>query len=152
MGQPILDLFASRLCHQRPWYIALKPDLGSIAIYMFLDPLNREYDFAFPPCSLISRVLTKIFKEKTDHRIIVTPTWQTQPWYAQILKMSIHPPVLLPLVKNLLTNSQRKIHLLVEVRSLRIAMWKFPQKFANGRNFNLISHSGTKSLTTNYKL
>ena len=86
MGQLILDLFASRPCHQRPWYIALKLDLGSIAIDMFLDPWNREYDFAFPPCSLISRVLTKIFKEKTDHRIIVTPTWQTQPWYAQILK------------------------------------------------------------------
>ena len=135
MGQPILDLFASRLCHQRPWYIALKPDLGSIAIDMFLDPWNREYNFAFPPCSLISRVLTKIFKKKTDHRIIVTPTWQTQPWYAQILKMSIHPPFLLPHVKNLLTNSEGKIHLLVEVRSLRIAMWKVSTKVCKWKKF-----------------
>ena len=32
------------------------------------------------PFSLISRVLRKILQEKIDYLIIVTPTWQTQPW------------------------------------------------------------------------
>ena len=42
MGQPTLDLFASRLCHQLPRYIAWKPDQGSIATDAFLHPLDKE--------------------------------------------------------------------------------------------------------------
>ena len=42
MGQPTLDLLASRLCHQLPRYIAWKPDQGSIATDAFLHLLDRE--------------------------------------------------------------------------------------------------------------
>ena len=79
MGQPTLDLFASRLCHQLPRYVVWKPDQGSIATDAFLDPWDREYSFAFPPFSLINRILRKILREKIDHLIIETPIWQTQP-------------------------------------------------------------------------
>ena len=54
MGQPTLDLFASRLCHQLPLYVVWKPDPGSIATDAFLHPWDREYSFAFPPFSLIN--------------------------------------------------------------------------------------------------
>ena len=43
MGQPTLNLFASRLCNQLPRYIAWKPDRGSIATDAFLHPWDREY-------------------------------------------------------------------------------------------------------------
>ena len=59
MGQPTLDLFVFRLCHQLPQYIAWKSDPGSIATDAFLHPWDREYSFDFPPLSLISRVLRK---------------------------------------------------------------------------------------------
>ena len=72
-------LFASRLCHQLPRYILWKPDPGSIATDAFLHTWDREYSFTFPPFVLISRVLRKIFQEKIDYLIIVTPAWQTQP-------------------------------------------------------------------------
>ena len=85
-GQPTLDLFASRFCHQLPHYIAWKPDPDSIATDAFLHPWDREYRFAFLPFRLISRVLRKILQEKLDYLIIVTPTWKTQPWYAQLSK------------------------------------------------------------------
>ena len=81
MGQPTLDLFASRPHHQLPRYIAWKPDLGTIATDAFLHLWDREYSFGFPPFSLISRVLRKILQENIDYLIMVTPTWQTQPWY-----------------------------------------------------------------------
>ena len=58
---------------------------------------------------------------------IVTPTWQTQPWYVQLLKMSVQPPFLLRQIRNLLINPQGKNHTLVESGSLRL--------FVNGRNF-----------------
>ena len=113
MGQPTLDLFESRLCPQLPRYIAWKPDPSRIATDAFLHPWDREYGFAFPPFSLRSRFLRKILEEKIDHLIIVTPTWQTQPWYVQLLKMSVQPPYLLPQIRNMLTDPQGKNHPLV---------------------------------------
>ena len=89
MGQPTLDLLASRPGHQLPQCIARKPQPSSIATNAFLHPCDREYSFAFPPFSLISWVLRKILQEKIDHLIIVTPRWQIQSWYAQLLKMSV---------------------------------------------------------------
>ena len=98
------DLLPSRLSHQLLQYIAWKLGPCSIARDAFLHPWDMEYSFAFPPFSLISRVLRKILQEKIDHLIIVTPTWQTQPWYAQLLKMSVQPPFFLPHIRNLLAN------------------------------------------------
>ena len=117
MGQLTVDLFTSRLCHQ------------------LLHPWDRECDFAFPPFSLISRVQRKILEEKIDHLIIVTPTWQTQPWYAQLLKMSVQPPFLLPQIRNLLTNPQGKNHPLVETGSLRLAVLKVFGKVCKWKEF-----------------
>ena len=135
MGQPTLDLFASRFCHQLPRYIAWKPDLVSIVTDAFLYPMDREYGFAFPPFSSINRALRKILEEKIDHLIIVTPTWQNQSWYDQLLKMSVQPPFLHPQVRNLLKNPQSKKHPLVETRSLRLAVWKVSGKVCKWKKF-----------------
>ena len=135
MGQPTLDLFASRFCHQLPRYIARKPDSGILAKDAFLYPWDREYGFAFPPFSLISRALRKILEEKIDHLIIVAPTWQTQPWYDQLLKMPVQPPFLLPQVRNLLKNPQSKKHPLLETGSLRLAVWKVSGKVCKWKKF-----------------
>ena len=122
MGQSTLDLFASRLCHQLLQYMAWKPDPDSIATDALLHPWDKECSFAFPPFSLISRVLRKILQEKIDRLIKVTPIWQTQPWYAQLLKMSLQPPFLLPQIRNLSKNPQDKNHSLIETGSLRLTV------------------------------
>ena len=79
---------------------------------------------AFPPFSLIGRVINKVLWEKVEAMILVTPTWQTQPWYTLLLKMSIQRPLLLPALANLLLNLLREKHPLVKTRSLRLAAWK----------------------------
>ena len=43
--------------------------------------------YAFPPFALINRTLSKVNKDQV-RIILVTPTWQTQPWYATLLHMS----------------------------------------------------------------
>ena len=138
---------ASRFCNQLPWYIAWKPDLGSIATDAFLHPWGKEYGFAFPPFSLISRALRKNLKEKIYHLIRVTPAWQiqhwyeqllktsVQHWYEQLLKTSVQPRFRLPKVKNLLTNPQGKNHPLVETKSLRLAVWKVSDKVCKWKEF-----------------
>ena len=151
MGQPTPDLFASRLCHQLLRYIEWKPDPGSIATDAFLHPRDREYSFAFPPFSLISRVLRKILQEKIDHLIIVTPTWQTQPWYAQLLKMSVQPPFLPLQIKNLLIDLQDKNHPLIEKGSLRLAVWKVSGKVCKCKEFQtMLQNESAQSRWTSW--
>ena len=62
-------------------------------------------------------------RRKNNH-LIVIPTWQTQPWYAQLLKMSVQPPFLLD-----------KSHPLVETGSLRLAVWKVSGKVCKWKEF-----------------
>ena len=50
---------------------------------------NKMFPYAFPPFSLISRILKKVCQEKVEQMIIITPTWQTQPWYPLLLEISM---------------------------------------------------------------
>ena len=72
---------------------------------------------------------------KIDHLIIVTPTWQTQLWYAQLLKMSVQPPFFLPQIRNLLTNPSGKNHPLVVTGSLILAVRKVSRKVCKWKEF-----------------
>jgi len=76
-GKPTVDLFVSRLCHQIDQYMAWKPDSKSFAT----DAMQQPWEgFAFPPFSLISRIIKKVLIEKVEKLILITPSWQTQPW------------------------------------------------------------------------
>ena len=72
-------LFASRLCHQRPRYMSWRPDPQSIAADALHHDWKNQFCYAFPPFSLIGRVLRKVRKDQTK-LIIVTHTWQSQSW------------------------------------------------------------------------
>ena len=54
------------------------------------------FGYAFPPISLISRVLRKIEAELCKI-ILIAPFWPCQPWFQRIVNLLIHPPILLPL-------------------------------------------------------
>ena len=88
MEMPVIDLFASRLSNQIAKYFAWKPDPHSLAADAMQQEWNHEILYAFPPFSLIQRVLCKIAKEKFSTVILITPALQTQPWYPNLLAMS----------------------------------------------------------------
>ena len=56
-GYPIVDLFASRLCHQLRLYVEWKPDPNSIAADGMQQCWNKIFPYTFPPFSLISQIL-----------------------------------------------------------------------------------------------
>ena len=122
LGTPSIDLFASRMCHQLPVYMAWKRDPGSQASNAIYQPWTKMFPYAFPPFSLITRVLLKVRKEGNT-MILVAPTWQSQAWYSVLLSMCIHNPFLLPHRKDLLLDALGRPHPLLVNQTLRLAAW-----------------------------
>ena len=60
--------------------------------------------------------------------LLIAPTWHTQVWFPELLRMSIGKYLLLPQHRRLLTNAQGEIHPLVKNKTLRLAVWKISGK------------------------
>ena len=121
-GFPEIDLFASRLSHQIPTYVAWKPDPHSHATDAFQQNWSHKLLYAFPPFCMIPKVLNKTLKEQVPKLILITPAWTTQVWYPKILNMSIKSPILLPWRKDLLKNPKGETHTLAQNRTLQLAV------------------------------
>ena len=99
--KPEIDLFASRLSNQLPSYYSWKPDPSSLGRDALQQKRYHKSLYAFPPFALIHKVLKKVEEEKVPSLIIVTPTWQTQSWYPERLRLSVSNPIILPLKEDL---------------------------------------------------
>ena len=117
-----MDLSASRLSAQLPWYIAWKPDPYSQGTDAMQEIWFNQYLYAFPPFSMINKVLRKIAQDQVKRMLIVAPTWQSQVWYPTLLRMSIETPLLLPHHPHLLLKHQAQIHPLITNKTLRLAL------------------------------
>ena len=82
------------------------------------------FQYAFPPFSVIIRILKKVRQEKVEQIIIVTPTLETQPWYPLLLEMSIQGTLPLAPMLDLLVDSQGNKHALVQNGKLLLVAWK----------------------------
>ena len=123
LGSPPIYLFASRLCHQLPQYIAWHPDPYSQGTDAMIQNWNIGLPYAFPPFSMISRVLLKIKHECVPLLILTAPVWSTQPWYQELLNLSVREPVLLPQGQEILKSPQNIVHPLMLENSLTLAAW-----------------------------
>lgn len=90
---PSIDLFASRINHQLKTYCAWQPDPGAIAIDAFtLNWSDFNLVYAFPPFSIIGRVLQKIAFDQV-RAIVIVPEWPTQPWFSRLHQMLLETPL-----------------------------------------------------------
>ena len=71
--------------------------------------------YAFPPISVIPRVLAKV-KQGNAEGIIVVPFWPTQVWYPVMLKMLVLTPIL--------SNSRKPLLVLPQTPNLIHPMWR----------------------------
>lgn len=101
-GEPNIDLFASRLNAQLDKYVSWKPDPGAVACDAFTLDWHSYFFYAFPPFSLISKCLRKVEHDKA-RGIMIVPKWPTQPWFGRLLNLLVEEPLILPRVKNLVT-------------------------------------------------
>ena len=92
---PDIDLFATRINAQLPVYVSWRPDPTSTYVNAFSIPWSTGNLYAFPPFSVICRVLEKIQVEAATV-LAILPLWPTQVWFPRALQLLAAPPLLLP--------------------------------------------------------
>lgn len=120
-GRPKIDLFASRINTKCRRYISWKKDPGALTADAFTVKWNSWFFYAFPPFTLIPKILGKVACE--DARgILVVPNWPSQTWYPQCMKMFEPEPIIFNPNKNLLIASDRSPHPLWRQLSLVVGV------------------------------
>lgn len=117
LGQPTIDLFASCVNKKCERFVSWKPDPDSLYVDAFTLNWKSEYFYAFPPFSLISRVLEKIQSEGA-RGILVVPFWPSQPWFPLFNKLLNSEPLYLGPDENLLLSPFRLPHPLYKTLTL----------------------------------
>ena len=75
----------------------------------------------FPPFALIPRCLTK-FQEAASE-VLIAPVWPNQPWFPRVLECLTAPPILLPPLPDIVTNTERQLHPLAVQGRFPLAAW-----------------------------
>lgn len=110
MGIPDVDLFASRTNTKCDNYVSWYCDPGCMAVDAFtISWTNFTLGYAFPPYSIIQKVLRKIEDDQATV-VVVAPRWPTQPWYPLFRALMSKGPITLKPSKNLLLSSDRQPH------------------------------------------
>ena len=94
-GKPAIDLFASRINAQTSCYVSWRPDPHAVAIDAFHMQWGNIQAYAFPPFSVIPRLLQKIRRDRA-RMTVITPIWPTQAWFSVALRMTVRQPLILP--------------------------------------------------------
>ena len=104
---PDVGLFASRTNHQINTYVSWHPNPHAMATYAFTLSWTHLKSYAFPPFSIIGRVVAKIVKDQATGAV---PNWSIQYWYPSLLSIKISEMIYLPEYALRLQSDQMKQH------------------------------------------
>ena len=96
---PNIDLFATRINKQFPCFVSFKPDPEAFAIDAFTIDWSTYTFYAFPPFSIISRVLRKI-QDDNAMGLCVFPNRPTQPWFPRAMRMMVKSSIIIKASQN----------------------------------------------------
>ena len=96
-----IDLFATRKNCKLEKYVSYLPDKRSCAVNAFSISWKHYTNYAFPPFSIIGRVIQKLCEDLAE-MILVAPIFPSQPWFPQMLKQVSGPCFVLPKTNNIL--------------------------------------------------
>lgn len=109
LGNPEIDLFANKYNAKCQKYISWFPDPDAYTIDAFTITWLGMFFYAFPPFSLLNRVMQKIKTEKATG-IVVVPMWPSQPWFPLFTSMVVSEKIVLEPRPNLLLSHSRDPH------------------------------------------
>ena len=122
-----IDLFATSDNRRCSIYFSPLHDPMSAGTDAFLQSWDGLQAYAFPPVSLIPRVLAKLRASSGTELTLVAPHWAQRPWFTDLLQLSLAPPVVLPSRRDLL-RLPRSRHLYPNLHRLRLHAWRL-QRF-----------------------
>ena len=102
---PNIDLFASRLNFQLKPFVSWIPDPEAAFIDAFSLDWSKFTFYAFPPFSLVSRVLQKVEDDRASG-ILVLPNWPTQSWFPLLKRTLVAEPMMLGWSLDLVTHKR----------------------------------------------
>ena len=97
-----IDLFATSANRQCSVFFSPFRDPLAAGTDAFLQCWDRLQAYAFPPWSILPRVLAKLRVSPRLELTLIAPYWPQRPWFADLLHLSLAPPVALPLRRDLL--------------------------------------------------
>lgn len=106
-GKFDIDLFATNINAKCPKFLSWHRDPDALAVDAFTVCWSQYYFYAFPPFSVISRVLRKIVIDKAEG-IVVVPDWPTQTWFPKFRSLLVAHPIYFTPKKDLLLSPFRK--------------------------------------------
>lgn len=121
LGEPEIDLFASRTNAKSSQYISWKPDPDAITVDAFTINWHPYFFYAFPPFALILKCLRKIINENATG-ILVFPYWPGQAWFPLLKQMVTSDIVIFEPEKDILHSNFRSHHRLHRSLSLGAAL------------------------------
>ncbi|XP_050512905.1 uncharacterized protein LOC126888594 [Diabrotica virgifera virgifera] len=92
-GVPTIDLFASRLNKKCKRFVSWLRDPEACSVDAFTICSQGLEFYAFPPFSLVLKVLQKIVCDQAEG-IVVAPFWPSQPWYPLFLSLLNSSPAI----------------------------------------------------------
>lgn len=109
LGEPAIDLFATRVNAKCKDFVSWLKDPESIAVDAFTLDWKKYFFYAFPPFIVILRVLRKIIDDSAEG-IVVKPLWPAQPWYPRFYSMMISEPIYFKPSPKLLISLDKQPH------------------------------------------
>lgn len=95
MGICDIDLFASKRNKKLETYVSYIPDDKAVAVNAFSISWENYNCYAFPPFSVIGRVVQKLCEDQGE-MILVAPIFPSQPWFPQMLRQLCGQSYVLP--------------------------------------------------------
>ena len=118
-----VDLFATSLSHRLPVYYSPLQDPQSAGTDALLQTWDFQQLYAFPPFSLIRRVVNKLLGSRGTDLTLIAPLWPQKEWFPDLLGSLVEPPLVLPLRRDLLRQPHfHRYHL--GLQSLHLHAWR----------------------------
>ena len=118
-----IDLFATSENRRCSIFFSPFRDPLAAATDAFLQSWDGLQAYAFPPWSIIPRVLAKLRESRGTELTLVAPFWPRRPWFPDLLQLSLEPLVVLPERPDLLLLPLSRL-LYQGLHRLRLHAWR----------------------------
>lgn len=105
-SEPQIDLFASRINKKCKVFCSWHRDPEAKYVDAFTISWSPWFFYAFPPFSLILKMLRKIMGDNATG-VVVVPRWTAQPWYPLFNSLLVEEPIVLNPSPSLLSSPFR---------------------------------------------